>query len=202
MCLPVGVGHSSRVRVSRACHGFPLRPDVGDGRRVRTKAEPVKGNGATRNAESELRQCRTRVKRRHLRVWRWPRGKERYRPTQHGRSRTSVPGPARGPRAPPAVIGCTVHSDRGSQGGFNRSSQHLVITEVFDGSSTASSRQSDPSEVEVAWSSEVPARSRGGVLGSRSPRAFCRSRRPPSSGCRSRSGNGGSTTLAACHRST
>ncbi|MFF1918260.1 DDE-type integrase/transposase/recombinase [Streptomyces sp. NPDC058239] len=31
------------------------------------------------------------------------------------------------------------HSDAGSQGGFNRSSQHLVISEVWDGSSSAGS---------------------------------------------------------------
>ena len=35
------------------------------------------------------------------------------------------------------------HTDRGTQGGFNWSSQHLVIMEVFDGSSTASSRSGD-----------------------------------------------------------
>ncbi|MHA4820064.1 hypothetical protein ACXZ65_37590, partial [Streptomyces aculeolatus] len=35
------------------------------------------------------------------------------------------------------VAGCVVHSDRGSQGGFNRSSQHLLISEVLDGSSSA-----------------------------------------------------------------
>ena len=40
-------------------------------------------------------------------------------------------------------VGTIVHSDRGSQGGFNWSSQHLVIMEVFDGSSTAGSRPGD-----------------------------------------------------------
>jgi len=35
------------------------------------------------------------------------------------------------------VAGCIVHSDRGSQGGLNRSSQHPVITEVFDGATSA-----------------------------------------------------------------
>jgi hypothetical protein len=34
---------------------------------------------------------------------------------------------------PPAPWQLTAHSDAGSQGGFNRSSQHLVIKEVFDG---------------------------------------------------------------------
>ncbi|MFB6879161.1 DDE-type integrase/transposase/recombinase [Streptomyces sp. NPDC056323] len=38
-----------------------------------------------------------------------------------------------------SVAGCVLHSDRGSQGGFNRSSQHLVISEVWDGSSSAGS---------------------------------------------------------------
>ncbi|WP_232514443.1 DDE-type integrase/transposase/recombinase [Cellulomonas sp. PSBB021] len=35
------------------------------------------------------------------------------------------------------VAGCVVHSDRGSQGGLNRSSQHLVITEVSGGATAA-----------------------------------------------------------------
>jgi len=65
-------------------------------------------------------------------------------------------------RSPESTI---VHSDRGSQGGFNWSSQHLVITEVFDGSSTAGSRPSDSAEVAIARASEVPAARRGGVLG-------------------------------------
>ncbi len=68
-------------------------------------------------------------------------------------------------RGRPNVVGCVVHADRGSQGGFNWLSQHLVITEVFSGSSTAESRQGDPAEVEVAWSSEVSTSCRGGVLG-------------------------------------
>jgi hypothetical protein len=63
------------------------------------------------------------------------------------------------------ATGLVHHSDAGSQGGFNRSSQHPVITEVFSGSSTAGSRQGDQAEVEVAGSSEVPASCRGGVLG-------------------------------------
>jgi putative transposase len=60
------------------------------------------------------------------------------------------------------------HSDAGSQGGFNWSSQHLVV-EVFSGTSTAGSRPCDSSQVEVAWSSEVPAPCRGGVLGTDRP---------------------------------
>ena len=62
------------------------------------------------------------------------------------------------------VAGCILHADRGSQGGFNWSSQHLVV-EVFSGSSSAGSRSGGSSEVEVAGSSEVPAECRGGVLG-------------------------------------
>jgi putative transposase len=38
-------------------------------------------------------------------------------------------------RKPPA--GTVHHTDRGSQGGFNRSSQHLVSAEVFDGATSA-----------------------------------------------------------------
>ena len=57
------------------------------------------------------------------------------------------------------------HSDAGSQGGFNWSSQHLEFMEVFDGSSSAISRPGVASEVEVAWSSEVSPRGRGCVLG-------------------------------------
>ena len=53
--------------------------------------------------------------------------------------------------------GLVHHSDKGCQGGFNWSSQHLVMVEVFDGSSTASSRPCDPSEAEIPRASEVPA---------------------------------------------
>ncbi len=69
----------------------------------------------------------------------------------------------------PTIAGELIHhSDAGSQGGFNWSSQHLVV-EVSDGSSTAGSRPCDSPEVEVAWSSEVPALCRGGVLGTDRP---------------------------------
>lgn len=61
--------------------------------------------------------------------------------------------------------GTVVHSDRGSQGGFNRSSQHLECVEVFDGPSSAGGRPGGAPEVEVAGSSEVSAQGRGGVLG-------------------------------------
>src|SRR4051812_22568467 len=56
-------------------------------------------------------------------------------------------------RRPVATV---VHSDRGSQGGFNRSSQHLMSVEVFDGASTAGSRSGGSPADEVARSSEVP----------------------------------------------
>ncbi|HEY6748698.1 MAG TPA: DDE-type integrase/transposase/recombinase [Mycobacteriales bacterium] len=62
------------------------------------------------------------------------------------------------------VAGCVLHTDRGSQGGFNWSSQHLVTVEVFGGSSAAGSRSCGAAEGEVARSSEVPAPHRGGVL--------------------------------------
>ncbi|MBQ1101320.1 IS3 family transposase, partial [Streptomyces sp. b94] len=57
------------------------------------------------------------------------------------------------------------HSDAGSQGGFNRSSQHLVISEVWDGSSSAGDRSGGAPEVEVTGASEISASYRGGVLG-------------------------------------
>lgn len=66
------------------------------------------------------------------------------------------------------VAGCVLHTDRGSQGEFNWSSQHLVA-EVFSGSSSAGSRSCVPSKVEVAGASEVPAACRGGVLGADRP---------------------------------
>ncbi len=65
-------------------------------------------------------------------------------------------------RSPVATI---VHTDRGSLGGFNRLSQHFVIVEVLNGSSSACSRSGDQAEAPVAGSSEVPAPCRGGLLG-------------------------------------
>src|SRR5690606_10804113 len=62
------------------------------------------------------------------------------------------------------VNGCIVHSDRGSQGVFNRSSQHLD-REVVDGSTTAGGRQGGSSEAPFAGASEVSEAGRGGVLG-------------------------------------
>ena len=60
-------------------------------------------------------------------------------------------------------VGTIVHSDRGSQGGFNWSSQHPDL-EVLNGSSSASSGSGGATEVEVAWSSEIPAVRHGRVL--------------------------------------
>ena len=57
------------------------------------------------------------------------------------------------------------HNDRGVQGGFNWSSQHLVIVEVCGGSSSAGCGSGGSPEVEVSGASEVPSRGRGGVLG-------------------------------------
>ena len=48
--------------------------------------------------------------------------------------RLDEPSPAAGP---------VVHSDRGSQGGFNRSSQHLVIVEVFSGGDEGLGREDE-----------------------------------------------------------
>jgi transposase InsO family protein len=56
------------------------------------------------------------------------------------------------------------HSDRGSQGGFNWSSQHLVRMEALDGASSTGSGPGAASEAEVSGASEVSAPCRGGVL--------------------------------------
>jgi putative transposase len=69
------------------------------------------------------------------------------------------------------LTGLRCHSDAGSQGGFNRSSQHLEIVEVFDGSSSAGSRPGSSSEVAFAGASEVPARGGRRFLGSDRHRA-------------------------------
>ncbi|MFD3580851.1 IS3 family transposase [Streptomyces sp. NPDC058683] len=57
------------------------------------------------------------------------------------------------------------HSDRGCQGGFNQSSQHLICMGVLDGASSAGSGSGGASEAEVSGASEVSASCRGGVLG-------------------------------------
>ncbi|QZN84875.1 DDE-type integrase/transposase/recombinase [Cellulomonas sp. C5510] len=67
-------------------------------------------------------------------------------------------------RAGRDVEGVIHHSDAGSQGGFNRSSQHLELVEVFDGSSAAGSGSGGAPEAAVPGAPEVPARGRGRVL--------------------------------------
>jgi hypothetical protein len=54
------------------------------------------------------------------------------------------------------VAGCILHSDRGSQGGFNRLSQHLEM-EVIDGSSTGVGRQGASSGDAVARETDAGA---------------------------------------------
>jgi putative transposase len=54
------------------------------------------------------------------------------------------------------VAGCILHSDRGSQGGFNWWSQHPDL-EVLNGASSASGRSGGPSEASIAGASEVSA---------------------------------------------
>jgi len=61
--------------------------------------------------------------------------------------------------------GAIFHSDRGTQGGFNWSSQHLVNMEVFDGSSSAGYGSGGQTKVEVTRSPEVSAVGRGWILG-------------------------------------
>lgn len=60
--------------------------------------------------------------------------------------------------------GTICHSDRGGQGGFNWSSQHLEW-EACDGTSSAGCGSGDQAEIAVAGASEVPTPRRGCVLG-------------------------------------
>jgi transposase InsO family protein len=82
--------------------------------------------------------------------------------------------------------GAILHSDRGSQGGFNWSSQHLVISEVLDGASTAGGRSGSAGADEISGPSPVPARDRVRVLGRDrqrpASRAGCARRRRVTSG--------------------
>jgi len=73
------------------------------------------------------------------------------------------------------------HSDRGVQGEINRSSQHLVIMEVFDGSSTTGFGSCGAAGDEIAWSSVSTPACGAGVLapdrrrdGQRGRRSRCR----------------------------
>nr|WP_240509678.1 IS3 family transposase [Streptomyces malaysiense] len=79
------------------------------------------------------------------------------------------------------------HSDAGSQGGFNWSSQHLVTSEVLDGALSASGRSGGAPEVAVPWASEIPASYRNGVLGRNRQGS---SRRGSGRGCRRGAGGG------------
>jgi hypothetical protein len=54
------------------------------------------------------------------------------------------------------LTGCLIHSDRGSQGGFNRSSQHLD-TEVLDGQKAAGCGSCAASEDAFAGQVGFPA---------------------------------------------
>lgn len=98
------------------------------------------------------------------------------------------------------LSGLIHHTDAGSQGGFNWSSQHLVM-EVWNGTSSAGSRSGDPAEVALARPSEVSAPRRGSLLegdcdGIVAHRSSHRGRRG-----RPLSANAGSATLAAWRRS-
>ena len=79
------------------------------------------------------------------------------------------------------TTGLVHHSDAGSQGGFNRSSQHLDYKEVFDGSSTTGCRSCRKASDEIAWSPVSAAACGAGVLapdrrrdGQRGRRGRCR----------------------------
>jgi hypothetical protein len=63
-----------------------------------------------------------------------------------------------------AKKGSIVHADHGTQGEFNRLSQHLVMMEVLGGSSTASSGSGNANKDEIAGSTTAPARNRATVL--------------------------------------
>ena len=62
------------------------------------------------------------------------------------------------------VEGMIFHGDRGAQGEFNRLSQHLMMMEVFDGSSTTGCGSSSAQENEIARSSAAAARGGATVL--------------------------------------
>jgi len=96
------------------------------------------------------------------------------------------------------------HSDAGSQGGFNRSSQHLDFGGVSWRESVGVSgtrivrfgRRWDRKAAPVSISAACSVSSGDG-----SPRAWRARPLPLQSACRHRSGRGGSATVAACHRS-
>ena len=113
------------------------------------------------------------------------------------------------------VAGCIVHSDRGSQGGFNWSSQHLDHGGVWWRRATGAGRRAmrlrgcGGSGVLIGRCGRrcahrgdlTPRGWCSGSSGDRSPRALRRRRHRSLSGCRSRWGCVGFVTLAACRRS-
>ena len=61
----------------------------------------------------------------------------------------------RGREGHPVVPGELIqHSDAGSQGGLNRSSQHLTITEVSDGATSAAGRSGASAGDAVSWAAD------------------------------------------------
>jgi hypothetical protein len=62
-------------------------------------------------------------------------------------------------------VGTIIHSDRGTQGGFNWSSQHLVLMEVRDGSSAESIGSGGAAEAAVAGHAADSSGSAASVLG-------------------------------------
>jgi transposase InsO family protein len=100
------------------------------------------------------------------------------------------------------VTGLVHHSDRGVQGGFNRSSQHHRLRRVgWDDRQVGSpSRPEEHRCVRLGVRASINEGC-SGSFGSGSPRA-CRARkRRRRVACRSRSGRAGFVTLAACRRS-
>ena len=99
------------------------------------------------------------------------------------------------------VTGLISHSDAGSQGGFNRSSQHprswrcswFVVSRQPIGRCVRSCDRP------VIRSSSAMSRPPSGFI---SPKGCFRSRRSRRPGCRHRWVSAGSATLAGCHRST
>lgn len=99
------------------------------------------------------------------------------------------------------VAGCVLHSDRGSQGGFNWSSQHLD-----DGGVRWFVDSKHPTVRSVRSCDRRGTRSISAMsrlhFGSRSSKGFSPKKPQALSAWRRRSGRAGSTTLAACHRLT
>ncbi len=100
------------------------------------------------------------------------------------------------------ITGLVHHSDCGSQGGFNRSSQHLDLEVcAWDGHEGGQRLRREGHRCGRRVARRWPGGRIGSGLGLRSPagcRAKARRWRPA---CRSRSGPGGSVRLAGCPRS-